>query len=191
MWHQYFPYGLVVGLDQQANPISDMPERMRFYQGAQDDNALLDQIAFECAPDGFDIVIDDASHLGKVARSSFQNLYHKHLKSGGIYVVEDWGTGYWQSWPDGESYHLADKGGRTQSLFQRASRMLRWRGRDETDRSFSSHNFGMVGFVKELIDEVAWADVTAPNRGNTDLQRRDSTIREMTIYAGQAFIVKA
>jgi hypothetical protein len=55
-------------------PLTVMPERIRFYQGSQDDEALLDPLAKECAPDGFDIVIDDASHIGKLARVSFCNL---------------------------------------------------------------------------------------------------------------------
>ena len=95
MWQEYFATGLVVGLDLQPNPLKEMPERVRFYQGSQDDGILLGHVARECAPDGFDIIIDDASHIGTLARTSFHNLFEKHLKSGGIYVIEDWGTGYW------------------------------------------------------------------------------------------------
>jgi len=31
----------------------------------------------------------------------------------------------------------------------------------DTDRHFAAHNFDMVGFVKELVDEVAWPDITS------------------------------
>ncbi len=194
MWHEYFSNGLVVGLDHDPNPLREMPERMRFYQGSQEDEALLDRIAAECAPDGFDIVIDDASHIGKLARASYRNLFQKHVKSSGIYVVEDWGTGYWNSWSDGNSYHLAHEkytDAPELTLLNRFLRKLGWADHRQTDSNFAAHNFGMVGFVKELVDEVAWPDITAPNRGNSDLQPRASTIREMTIYNGHAFIVKA
>lgn len=194
MWHEYFSRGLVVGLDRKPNPITEMPERMRFYQGSQDDKALLDRMAVECAPDGFDIVIDDASHIGQLARASFRNLFQRHVKSSGIYVVEDWGTGYWNSWPDGKAYHLAHEkyaDAPQLTLLKRVLKRLGWADQRETDPTFAAHNFGMVGFVKELVDEVAWPDITASNRGNSDLHRRASTIREMTIYNGHAFVVKA
>jgi len=201
MWHEYFSNGFVVGLDLNPNPLAEMPERIRFYQGSQDDEILLDRIAMECAPDGFDIVIDDASHIGKMARASFRNLFEKHVKRGGIYVVEDWGTGYWSSWPDGQNYYLAepkysDASSKKGSLLKRLSRKLgladqKFAQHLESDPDFAAHNFGMVGFVKELVDEVAWPDITSPDRGNSGLQRRASIIREMTIYTGHAFVVKA
>jgi hypothetical protein len=190
MWHEYFSSGLIVGLDRKPNPIKGLPERIRFYQGSQDDKTLLERIADECAPDGFDIVLDDASHIGQLARDSFRHLFQRHLKSRGIYVVEDWGTGYWDSWPDGKSYHFANKIPK-RTLAERVLRKFGWAGQRETDPNFAVHNFGMVGFVKELVDEVAWPDITMPHRGNSDLHRRDSTVRKMTIYNGHAFIVKA
>lgn len=199
-WHEYFSQGLIVGLDRIANPIADMPERMRFYQGSQDDAKLLDRIAAECAPEGFDIVLDDASHFGSLSRASYRNLFHKHLKPGGIYVVEDWGTGYWSNWGDGSLYRPANE------LLTRApdsAPSLRWRiarklglvGRKpphlDSDPGFSVNNFGMVGFIKELVDEIAWPDITAPERGDPSLGIRKSTIREVTLYCGHAFVVKA
>jgi SAM-dependent methyltransferase len=194
MWHEYFWSGLIVGLDIKRNPIKAMPERMRFYQGSQDDEVLLDRIGAECAPDGFDIVIDDASHIGQLARASFRNLFQRHVKPGGIYVVEDWGTGYWHAWPDGKGYQPIqekDPGTHANVLLKRVFRKLGWVDHRAIDSNFPVHNFGMVGFIKQLVDEIAWADVTAPNRGNSDLPPRVSAIHEMTIYNGHAFIVKA
>lgn len=182
MWQEYFSQGLVVGLDLEPNPLTKPPDRVRFYQGSQGDGALLDKIAGECAPDGFDVVIDDASHRGELSRASYRNLFVKHVKPGGIYVVEDWGTGYWDSWPDGAAYRTE-----RQPLLGRLAKRLGWR----SDPNFALHNYGMVGFVKELVDEVAWLDITFPERGNSGLPRRASMIREMTVYCGQAFLVKA
>ena len=50
---------------------------------------------------GLDIIIDDASHLYKKSRASFDILFENHLKSGGMYIIEDWGCGYWPKWPNG------------------------------------------------------------------------------------------
>jgi len=201
MWQEYFPKALVVGLDRRPNPLKEIPERIRFYRGSQDDDALLDRIAQECAPDGFDIVIDDASHIGTLSRASFRNLFYKHLKPGGTYVIEDWGTGYWDSWPDGAAYAV-EHGKRPNSSFKKLSPLRRlikqfsWTRRalvsqQDFDQNFVAHNFGMVGFVKELVDEVGWQDITHPGRGNNKLSPRASIVREMTIYSGHVFLVKA
>jgi hypothetical protein len=50
-------------------------------------------------------------------------------------VVEDWGTGYWATWFDGSQFetHLPDLEA------QGANRL-------------KSHDYGMVGFVKSLVD---------------------------------------
>ena len=200
MWQKYFPHGLIVGLDMEPNPLETMPDRVRFYQGSQNDGALLNRIAGQCAPEGFDIVIDDAAHVGTIARESFRVLFEMHLKPGGIYVIEDWGTGYWQSWSDGSAYHMAgDEGaarpGGLPSFFTRLGRRLGLTGlspcRSAIDPNFAAHNFGMVGLVKELVDEAAWADITHSERGNKDLPRRVSMIREMALSHGQVMIVKA
>lgn len=200
MWQQYFSKGLIVGLDLEPNPLEKMPDRVRFYQGSQSDEALLDLIARECAPDGFDIVIDDAAHIGTIARASFRHLFEKHLKSNGIYVVEDWGTGYWDSWSDGSVYCMARENstaqpGESTSQRDRLARWLGWTGHlpssPSIDPKFAAHNFGMVGFVKELVDEVGWRDITHPERGNKNLPRRVSMIREIAVMHGQAIVFKA
>jgi SAM-dependent methyltransferase len=182
MWEEYFAKGLIVGLDMSPNPLKEMPERVRFYQGSQDDDALLDRLSQECAPDGFDIIIDDASHIGTITRASFRNLFMKHLKPGGIYVIEDWGTGYWSSWPDGSEYRMPielSSEVKGQSITKHA-----------VDPDFASHNFGMVGFIKELVDEVSWPDIIR-GRVNNDIPKRNSLISEIAIYGGIVFMVKA
>jgi SAM-dependent methyltransferase len=195
MWQRYFRLGLIVGVDIAGAPFKEMPDRLRFYQGAQDDVAFLDGIARECASEGFDIIIDDASHIGKLARTSFKHLFERHLKPGGLYVIEDWGTGYWASWPDGAAYGvLRQAQGSAMSVRTWLARVL-----DRTptlekvhkySTDFAVHNFGMVGFIKELLDEVAWEDITDTEHGNTALQRRESMIRAMSVYKGQVFVEK-
>lgn len=165
MWRDYFLNGLIVGLDINNIDINDSTGRTRFYQGSQDDIELLSKIAAENAPNGFDIIIDDASHLGKLTQISFWHLFNHHLKSGGIYVIEDWGTGYWDSWPDGKCYEKLPP----------------------EEKRIVSHDYGMVGFIKELIDECGMGDITHAN-GIPPHQK--SKIREMQISHGICFIVK-
>ncbi len=174
MWNEYFQKGRAVGLDLSPNPLKTLPERVRFYQGSQDDIALLSLIAEENAPEGFDIIIDDAAHVGTIARQSFRTLFDNHLKPGGTYVIEDWGTGYWKTWPDGSLYHHA-QGNRSDKRSGPAS----------FDPNFAVHNFGMVGFIKELVDQVAWGDITRPGFGNSEIASATS-VRFPSFFVFQA-----
>lgn len=164
LWKDYFPKGLIVGLDIDAVELSDKSGRIRTYQGSQDDTALLDKIGRETAPSGFDVIIDDCSHIAALSRVSFWHLFERHLKSGGLYVIEDWGTGYWDAWADGARYQVSSK--------------------DQCH----SHDFGMVGFIKELIDELGMKDVTNPEFGLPP--QRQSKFREIRIFPSHFFVVK-
>ena len=113
MWRDDFPRATIVGLDLLPEWESD-DERVHIYRGRQDDTALLDRIAAECAPQGFDIIIDDAAHIGQLVKASFWHLFQHHLKPGGTYAIEDWGTGYWGNhvcYPDGDYYRHREDGG--------------------------------------------------------------------------------
>ena len=75
LWRDYFERGVIAGLDLNPAQIDDPTGRIRIYQGGQQDTELLDRVARECAPEGFDIVIDDCSHIGTLTRASFRHLF--------------------------------------------------------------------------------------------------------------------
>lgn len=103
LWQDYFPHGNIVGIDWEP-PKDFVPgERIQIFKGSQDDEQFLSRVANQAAPDGFDIIIDDASHVGELTKRTFWHLFDNHLKPGGLYVIEDWGTGYWDDWPDGKA----------------------------------------------------------------------------------------
>ena len=208
LWRDYFERGLVVGLDLNPLEIDDPTGRIRFYQGGQQDTELLDRVARECAPEGFDVIIDDCSHVGDLARVSFWHLFERHLKPGGLYVIEDWGTGYWDFWPDGVHYRPRRVAPTTHSrvrhrLSRAATRLhngplgrlplvgrLPSLAKRALQRGlYRSHDYGMVGFVKELIDELGMADITHPEFGIAP--PRASRFREMRLSTSHLFIVKA
>jgi hypothetical protein len=66
-------------------------------------------VARKTAPEGFDIIIDDASHFGDLTKIAFWHLFDNHLKPSRLYVIEDWGTGYWSDWTDGKTYRPRSK----------------------------------------------------------------------------------
>ena len=56
-------------------------------------------------------------------------------------------------------------------------------------RRFPSHNFGMVGFIKELVDELGVDMSTSPERGSKVPQQKPK-FKRMEIGPGQVFIIK-
>ncbi len=204
MWRDYFDNGVIVGLDTNPVHVEDPTGRIRIYQGRQEDTALLSRIAKQEAPAGFDIIIDDCSHIGRLTQISFWHLFQRHLKPGGIYAIEDWGTGYWGRWVDGKDYGrdgegllAADPVSSHRSLagsladsrlvrhLPRFPALLRRFGRVGR---IPSHDYGMVGFVKELVDECGIGDITHPQW--TRLRRRQSRIRMMQVSHGHVIVFK-
>jgi hypothetical protein len=104
MWEKFFPRGTICGIDRDSIPTDITSERIVMRRGDQSDTAFLTQVSRDVAPEGFDIIIDDASHIGALSKISFNHLFNNHLKSGGLYVIEDWGTGYWDSFADGRRF---------------------------------------------------------------------------------------
>ena len=206
MWADFFPNGEVVGLD--LNPVSVHHARVHVHRGYQQDVRVLDQIGRKHAPHGFDIIIDDASHLGEYTAASFSALYSHHLVPGGIYVLEDWGTGYWPTWPDGKAISERPRTQRP-ARFDASRRVVRKASRPAAQKlrsfpqlyarlerlysatesqlavvDFPSHSAGMVGFVKQLVDHTTITD-SPPNEGAAP-----PDIAEMWIADGQVFCFK-
>lgn len=210
LWRDYFKDGTILGLDMNPVELRDESGRIHLFKGRQQDTALLDQLVDEHAPGGLDIVIDDASHIGEATKISFWHLFEHHLKPGGIYVIEDWRTGYWGNWQDGSQYSLKNLGQPVRNRLQKKlDRMLDLLIRNEkpgdkrtikkrllvrfrsllSKKHFKSHDAGMVGFVKELVDELAVDAVTKSNRGYTG-EQQPNKIKSIEYTAGQVFIIK-
>lgn len=202
LWRDFFAKGIVVGLDLNKIDLQDESGRIRLYQGLQQDTELLDRIANENAPAGFDIIIDDCSHIGELTRISFWHLFNNHLKPGGIYVIEDWSTGYWDTFFDGVAFgyqpdlrfsprmfRIRSSLAHLQRKVPALNRTLRLVKRVVNRNQFRSHDEGLVGFVKELVDECGMADVTREDRGTPPY--RPSKFSELRIFHGQVFIVEA
>jgi len=101
---RYFEHGRIIGVDVEDRGLdfSSHPN-VRFEVGDQRDAERLSEVCARHAPDGLDIIIDDASHVGAWSLQSYRALF-PFLKPGGFYIVEDWATGYWTDWPDGGAF---------------------------------------------------------------------------------------
>jgi hypothetical protein len=223
LWRDLLPQAQIAGLDLNEVSLTDDSGRLHIYQGYQQDPVILDRIAAEVAPDGFDVIIDDASHLGKYTSASFWHLFPRHLKPGGLYIIDDWGSGYWPKWADGHAYTgdrelLGDVrtpiGARTSTSatptrIERLRRRVRGAARPIAARMseqrraklerlymriegatiqtrFPSHDYGMVGFVKQLIDACAVSSIDA----HRDVAF-DNGIESVHVVPAQVFIRKS
>ena len=104
LWRDALPKATIVGLDLNPIELDTASDRVRLYQGFQQDPEVLARIASENAPAGFDVVVDDASHLGKYTAESFWTIFPNYLKPGGVYILDDCDSAYRSDWSDGHHF---------------------------------------------------------------------------------------
>ena len=187
LWRDYFSQGTIVGIDIKLPERFVPTERIRVHQGSQSDTKFLTEVAQREAPEGFDIIIDDASHIADLTRKSFWHLFDNHLKPGGLYAIEDWGTGYWDDWPDGASYRPKKRP--QQELWARLLVRLKISQNAKQKLPVHCHSHGMVGFVKELVGEQGAADKTRGRKCGTP--KRRSKFESVLIKSSIVFVRKS
>jgi hypothetical protein len=99
MWQDLFPAGLVAGADQ--DPSCHWPDGTVRIVAAQESEDLAD-MARLASPQGWDLIVDDASHNGILSEVTFRMLWPL-VKPGGWYVLEDWAVGYLPGYALGDS----------------------------------------------------------------------------------------
>lgn len=131
LWHGYFPNAQITGLDRRRCP-EDIPDsRVTYVQGRQEEPRAIAEAAIQ-GP--FDIIVDDASHVGRLSKASFGLLFREHLKPGGYYILEDIAASTTlPDWPDYKPMVAEPDDG----------------------HRFPSYDNGMIGFLKQLVDQVA------------------------------------
>ncbi|MCH7792785.1 MAG: class I SAM-dependent methyltransferase [Planctomycetes bacterium] len=161
VWKEAYPRSTVIGFDRTAPEV--LPgDGIEFVQGSQDSpEDLRNVLQFA---DHIDIVIDDCSHIASLTRVAFETLFD-HVRPGGFYVIEDWGTGYWPTFHDGEL------------------------------PTTENHLAGMVGLVKELVDGVGIPALhrlqNPPDIHEGNWSARNSPYESVAFYPGIVAIKKA
>jgi len=166
-----YPDSLIVGVDISLMPNLPIYPNVVYRQLSQTDSSGLKEMVLECFPRGVDLVIDDASHIGSSSKIAFETLFPL-LRSGGAYFIEDWGTGYWESWPDGSRYFEPRVIAKERESWTR----------------IESCDFGMVGFVKSLVDLT---HESAIRRRLEDIPTRRSRISSLEFSEGVVMALKA
>jgi hypothetical protein len=89
LWAEYFPNSEIVVTDIYPKNIAKN-ERFVFKQGNQTDEIFMKSLG------KFDIIIDDGSHVSDDIIKTFEFMFFQ-LNMGGIYIIEDTQTAYWQN----------------------------------------------------------------------------------------------
>jgi demethylmacrocin O-methyltransferase len=97
MWKAFFRSGQIVGIDiEDKRHFSE--DRIDIHVCDQTDEAALTKLSEKYG--GFDIVVDDGSHLNEHIIRTFHIMFPL-LRDGGIYSIEDVQTSYWPTWGGG------------------------------------------------------------------------------------------
>ena len=94
MWKKYFPFGKIFSLDIY-NKSALQEKRIKIFCGSQVDEKFLVRVVEEIG--SIDIIIDDGSHINNHVITTFNLLFPK-LNDGGVYVIEDTQTSYWEDY---------------------------------------------------------------------------------------------
>ncbi len=99
MWRKYFGEDAIIfGIDinPECESLNGSAAQVRI--GSQADNVFLESVVKEMG--GVDIVLDDGSHHMKHLSTTLEYLFPK-LSYGGIYMIEDLHTAYWERFGGG------------------------------------------------------------------------------------------
>ncbi len=91
MWAEYFNKSKITGADLFEKHIK-LPKRVQTIRLDQSNPEELDRLGNSIG--GFDIIIDDGSHISSHVILTFQTLW-KYLNNNGLYIIEDTQTSYW------------------------------------------------------------------------------------------------
>lgn len=152
MWRDYFKNGTIVCIDLEEKVITDAHSEIDFRQGSQSDPEFIQSLANEFGQ--FDLIVDDASHLSSLTIKSWELLY-PHLRSGGLYVVEDTHMSYHDFYygdteanPDPAK---AASGNQTaMQYFKRMADEVNFRGETENDFDLFPRKYWM-GYSLEFV----------------------------------------
>jgi hypothetical protein len=134
-WEEYFINGNIVGLDIDPSKTIYNTERTKIFIGSQNNSQLINDIK-KSYPSGFDIIIDDASHINQLSFESF-NLLYDSVKPGGFYVIEDTHCTYGDKWFNNFSNIVKD-----------------WPGMsyNDSDVNFNNNRSDFDSFLSEKIE---------------------------------------
>lgn len=99
LWRKFLgPDAVIFGIDVDPRCVELGDDIAEVRIGSQNDPAFLASVVAEMG--GVDVVLDDGSHVAAHQRTSFDTLFPL-LTDGGVYMIEDVHTSYWDRWGGG------------------------------------------------------------------------------------------
>lgn len=156
-WKEYFYRSQILGIDINPDCSKYSEERISIEIGSQADDVFLNNIKRNHGP--FDMILDDGSHMNEHVIFSFEHLWES-VKPGGVYVVEDCTTSYWEHY-GGARY----KKGTMMEYFKGVTDEVNFFGEiledfhfglarreDELDKQFEKKGYNYIGTQIESIN---------------------------------------
>lgn len=167
LWEAYLKKAELHFVDISFDRITYFSERSHYHLANQESPEDLQQLVKDTGGN-FDIIIDDGGHTMTQQLVSFRELF-PHLKSEGLYIIEDLHTSYWKSY-DGNGSPSKPKAG--------------------------SGTF--VQFLKDLIDDVNFVGARTQSanhrsiRGDIEAEMSEyrKDIYSMHFYDSMCIIIK-
>jgi hypothetical protein len=147
MWKRYFLFANIYSIDIYEKSFLE-EKRIKIFKGSQVDAVFLKDITGRMGT--LDIIIDDGSHVNEHVVQTFKLLFPV-LNDGGIYVVEDTQTSYWETY-GGDSINLNNPG-TTMGFFKNLSDGLNYKEliRPGYEPSYFDKHITSVHFYHNLI----------------------------------------
>jgi len=95
-WEAYLPNAELHFIDHSMAYVNYHSKRSKYHLADQGNPADLKKV-IEITGGEFDVIIDDGGHTMSQQITSFIELF-PHIKSGGMYIVEDLHTSYWSDY---------------------------------------------------------------------------------------------
>lgn len=99
MWKNYFgPGARIIGVDINPACAAFAEEQIEIVIGDQEDREFLRALAAKTGP--VDVLIEDGGHAMAQQINTFEEFW-PHIVDGGIFLIEDLHTSYWESYGGG------------------------------------------------------------------------------------------
>lgn len=99
MWEKYFKKAELHFMDITFDAVEYQSDRSHYHLCNQENTQDLASL-IKSTGGNFDVILDDGGHMMTQQITSFVTLF-PHIKSGGMYIIEDLHTSYWPAFGGG------------------------------------------------------------------------------------------
>lgn len=140
-WAEFLPNSIIYRL--AVGPRADH-ERILEFDGEPRQPTEVSRVLLAALGGPFDVIIDDDNHFLDDTWLRFDSTFRGHLRPGGFYLIDAWAVGFAPWFPEGAKPNL---------LVRKHAQRL--------GAKVASHDYGLVGLAKALMDHIAGFEAVA------------------------------